>query len=142
MQRKLLSMHDLWEHEWVFVVTIQPYDIDFPALPGDFSLNLSHHMEVTIMTENILETIRKGVQDFVAPEVRQIKADLGGLGAKFDGLRAEFDAFRSEVRANQQALMAALENAVLRGEMGTQREISELRERVTRIEDQLRTPRQ
>jgi hypothetical protein len=95
-----------------------------------------------MMTENILETIRKGVQDFVAPEVRQLRADFGGLGAKFDGLRAEFDAFRSEVRANQQALMAALENAVLRGEMGTQREISELRERVTRIEDQLRTPRQ
>ena len=64
------------------------------------------------------------------------------MGAKFDGLRAEFDALRSEVRANQLALMAALENAVLRGEIGTQREISELRERVTRIEDQLRTLRQ
>jgi hypothetical protein len=68
------------------------------------------------MTENILETIRKGVQDFVAPEVRQIKADLGSLGAKveamnskfeskFDALHAEFDALRSEVRANQQSLM-------------------------------------
>ena len=102
------------------------------------------------MTENIIETIRKGVQDFVAPEVRQIKADVGALGAKvdaldskfeskFDALHAEFDALRSEVRANQLALMAALENAVLRGEIGTQREISELRERVTRIEDQLRT---
>ena len=78
------------------------------------------------MTENILETIRKGVQDFVAPEVRRLKADFGGLGAKFDGLRAEFDALRSEVRANQQALMAALQNAVLRGEMETQPEISEL----------------
>jgi predicted nucleic acid-binding Zn-ribbon protein len=67
---------------------------------------------------------------------------FGNLGAKFDGLRAEFDALRSEVRANQQALMAALQNAVLRGEIGTQREISELRERVTRIEDQLSTLRQ
>jgi len=68
------------------------------------------------MTENILETIRKGVQDFVAPEVRQLKADFGGLGAeveamnskfesKFDALHAEFDALRSEVRANQQSLM-------------------------------------
>jgi hypothetical protein len=97
-------VHDLWEHERVLVVTIQQlYGIDFPAfpaLPEDFSLNLSHHMEVTIMTENVLETIRKGVQDFVAPEVRQLKADFGGLGAKFDGLRAEFDALRSEVRAN------------------------------------------
>jgi hypothetical protein len=74
------------------------------------------------MTENILETIRKGVQDFVAGGVRQLKADFGGLGAKFDGLRAEFGALRSEVRANQLALMAALENAVLPGEIGTQRE--------------------
>jgi hypothetical protein len=38
--------------------------------------------------------------------------------------------------------MAALQNAVLRGEMGTQREFSQLRERVTRIEDQVRTSRQ
>jgi len=91
------------------------------------------------MTENILETIRKGIQDFVAPEVRELKGDIRALGSKFDSLHAEFDALRSEVRANQQALMAALQNAVLRGEMGTQREISELRERVTRIEDQLRT---
>jgi len=136
-------MHDLWEHEWVLVVTIQQSSgIDFPALPGDFSIDLGHHMEVTATTENVLETIRKGVQDFVAPELRQLKADFGGLGAKFDGLRAEFDALRSEVRANQQAPMAALQNAVLRGEIGTQREISELRERVTRIEDQIRTLRQ
>ena len=60
------------------------------------------------------------MQDFVAPEVRQLKADLGGLGAKveamnskfeskFDAQRTEFDALRSEVRANQQALMAALQ---------------------------------
>jgi hypothetical protein len=95
-----------------------------------------------MMTENILETIRKGIQDFVAPEVRELKGDIRALGSKFDSLHAEFDALRSEVRANQQALMAALQNAVLRGEMGTQREISELRERVTRIEDQLRTLRQ
>jgi len=95
-----------------------------------------------MMTENILETIRKGIQDFVAPEVRELKGDIRALGSKFDALHAEFDALRSEVRANQQALMAALQNGVLRGEMGTQREISELRERVTRIEDQLRTLRQ
>ena len=28
------------------------------------------------MTENILDTIRKGVQDFVASEVRQLKTDF------------------------------------------------------------------
>jgi predicted nuclease with TOPRIM domain len=102
-----------------------------------------------MMTENILETIRKGVQDFVAPEVRELKGDIRALGAKFDALHAEFgvlhaefDSLRSESRSNQQALMAALQNAVLRGEMGTQREISELRERVTRIEDRLRSSRQ
>ena len=122
------------------------------------------------------------MQDFVAPEVRQIKADVGALGAKvdaldskfeskidalnakfdarfdsvhsefrarfdalhseFSALHSEFDSLRSEVRFNQQGLMGALQNATLRGDMATQREISELRERVTRIEDQLRTPRQ
>jgi hypothetical protein len=34
------------------------------------------------MTENIIETIRKGVQDFVAPEVRELKGDIRALGAK------------------------------------------------------------
>ena len=89
------------------------------------------------------------MQNFVAPEVRELKGDIRALGAKFEALHAEFsalhaefDSLRSESRSNQQALMAALQNAILRGEMGTQREISELRERVTRIEDQLRTSRQ
>ena len=66
-------------------------------------------------------------------------AKFEALHSEFSALHSEFDSLRSEVRANQQALMAALQNTVLRAEMGTQREISELRERVTRIEDQLRT---
>jgi len=69
-------------------------------------------------------------------------AKFEALHYEFSALHSEVDSLRSEVRANQQALMAALQNAILRGEMGTQREIGELRERVTRIEDQLRTPRQ
>ena len=69
-------------------------------------------------------------------------AKFEALHSEFGALHSEVDSLRSEVRANQQALMAALQNAILRGEMGTQREIGELRERVTRIEDQLRTPRQ
>ena len=141
-------MHDVWEHEWMLVTSGVGRGI-FRPKTRDFSLNLGHHMEVEEMTENIIETIRKGVQDFVAPEVRELKGDIRALGAKFDALHAEFsalhaefDSLRSESRSNQQALMAALQNAVLRGEIGTQREISELRERVTRIEDQLRTLRQ
>ena len=60
------------------------------------------------MTENILETIRKGVQDFVAPEVRQIKADVGALGAKVDALdskfESKFDAMNSKFDARFDAL--------------------------------------
>jgi len=100
-----------------------------------------------MMTENILETIRKGVKDLVAPEVRELKGDIRALGAKFDALHAEFsalhaefDSLRSESRSNQQALMADCRTPFCA--MGTQREIIELRERVTRIEDQLRTLRQ
>ena len=71
-----------------------------------------------------------------------LHAEFNALHSEFSALHSEFDSLRSESRSNQQALMGALQNAVLRGEMGTQREISELRERVTRIEDQLRTLRQ
>jgi chromosome segregation ATPase len=122
-----------------------------PVLAGDFSLNLAHHIEVTGNDRE--HHLKPFGREFVAPEVRELKGDIRALAAKFDALHAEFNALhsefsalhsefeslRSESRLNQQALIAALQNAVLRGEMGTQREISELRERVTRIEDQLRT---
>jgi len=70
----------------------------------------------------------RSLADDVAHEVSQLKADLAGLGAKvetmnsrveskLDGLHADFDALRSKVRANQHAaLVAALQNAVLRGD--------------------------
>ena len=69
-------------------------------------------------------------------------ARFDALHSEFSALHSEFDSLRSEVRVNQLGLMGAPQNATLRGDMATQREISDLRERVTRIEDQLRTPRQ
>jgi len=72
-------------------------------------------------------------------DIRALCAKFDALHAEFGASHSEFDSLRSESRSNQQALMAALQNGVLRGEIATQREISDLRERVTRIEDQLRT---
>ena len=66
------------------------------------------------MTENILETIRKGVQDFVAPEVRQIKADVGALGAKVDALdskfESKFDAMDSKFESKFDAMNSKFES--------------------------------
>jgi hypothetical protein len=60
---------------------------------------------------------------------------------EFGALHSKFDWLRSETRSNQQALMATPQSAVLREEVATQREISDWRKLVTRIEDQLRTLR-
>jgi len=47
---------------------------------------------------------------------------------------SKVDVLRSEVRSGFTALGAALENAVLRGELSTTREIADLRIRVERLE--------
>jgi type I site-specific restriction endonuclease len=59
-------------------------------------------------------------------------------------LHTEIGALRSEMHANQQAtqagfqaLHAALDNAVLRGELATSRDLADLRERVSRLEERL-----
>jgi uncharacterized protein YicC (UPF0701 family) len=106
---------------------------------------------------------REVIQDLVAPELKEIKGELKALraelhaeagtlrtelhselGALRSELRTEVATLRSEMHANQQAtqagfqaLHAALDNAVLRGELATSRDLADLRERVSRLEERL-----
>ena len=120
---------------------------------------------------DVIGSVRQTLQDFLAPELRQHRAELvsirGELSAKIEAVESRLeskigavetrleskidavesrldskinvvdskvDVLRSEVRSGFTALGAALENAVLRGELSTTREIADLRIRVERLE--------
>ena len=98
---------------------------------------------------DVIGSVRQVIQDFLAPELRQHRAELVSIRGEQVSLRSEFstkiEAFesrldskievvKSEIRSGFSALGAALENAVLRGELSTTREIADLRIRVERLE--------
>ena len=105
---------------------------------------------------DVIGSVRQALQDFLAPELRQHRAELVAirveLNAKIEAVDSKIDAvesrldskinvvdskvdvLRSEVRSGFSALGAALENAVLRGELSTTREIADLRIRIERLE--------
>jgi hypothetical protein len=91
---------------------------------------------------DVIGSVRQVIQDFLAPELRQHRAELvairSELTTKIEAtetrLDSKIDVLKSEMRAGFSALGAALENAVLRGELSTTREIADLRIRVERLE--------
>jgi hypothetical protein len=116
---------------------------------------------------DVVGSVRQVIQDFLAPELRQHRAELvsirgelvsmrselatkieaaesrldskidaaeSRLGSKIESLRSEFHTMQVEMRSGFSSLGAALENAVLRGELSTTREIADLRIRVERLE--------
>ena len=116
---------------------------------------------------DVIGSVRQVVQDFLAPELRQHRAELvsirGELSTKIEAveskigaaetrLDSKIDAVESrleskinvlenkmtvldtKIGSGFSALGAQLENAVLRGELSTTREIADLRIRVERLE--------
>jgi len=110
---------------------------------------------------DIVQGFRQALQDIVAPEIRELRGDVKALNArvdalgdkvdvlgdkfeeKYNALRSEFVSVKTEVASGFHSLQLALDNAVLRGEKENWREIADLRERMTRLEDHVRgTPPQ
>ena len=116
---------------------------------------------------DVIGSVRQALQDFLAPELRQHRAELVAIRSEIGSVRSELttkieaaesrldskigavesrldgkinvvdskiDVLKSEMRSGFSALGAALENAVLRGELSTTREIADLRIRVERLE--------
>jgi hypothetical protein len=109
---------------------------------------------------DVIGSVRQTLQDFLAPELRQHRAELVSIRSEIGSVRSELatkieaaesrldskldavesrldskiEVLKSEVRSGFTALGAALENAVLRGELSTTREIAALRIRVERLE--------
>jgi len=109
---------------------------------------------------DVIGSVRQTLQDFLAPELRQHRAELVAIRSEIGSVRSELttkieatesrldskidavasrldgkiEVLKSEMRSGFSALGAALENAVLRGELSTTREIADLRIRVERLE--------
>jgi hypothetical protein len=128
---------------------------------------------------DVVQSVRQLIQDFIAPELRELKSDVKQVDAKIDSeaaqIRADIkrlegkmdsdfkrlegkmdsDSKRLEGKMDSDSkrleekmdsgfaqMRTLLENANLRAELEATRDISNLRERVTRLEVERGAPRQ
>jgi hypothetical protein len=86
------------------------------------------------------------MQDFIAPEFREIKVEVKRLDAKIDSesrqIGADMKRLESKVDSGFAHPASLIENANLRAELETTRDIANLRERVTRLETKRGSQRQ
>jgi hypothetical protein len=98
---------------------------------------------------DVVQSVRQLLQDFIAPELRDLKSDVKQVDSKIDletktlkskidsdtsQLRADFRRLEDKVDSGFAQMRTLLENAYLRSELEATRDISNLRERVTRLE--------
>jgi hypothetical protein len=110
---------------------------------------------------DVVQSVRQLLQDFIAPELRELKSDVKQVDDKIDSkansLEAKIDTetkrledkivsevgrLEDKVDSGFTQMRTLLENAYLRSELEATRDISNLRERVTRLEVEGGTPRQ
>lgn len=94
---------------------------------------------------DVVQSVRALLQDFIAPELREIKSEVKRLDSKIDSearqIGADMKRLEAKVDSGFADLRLFLENANLRAELESARDIANLRERVTRLEVE-RTQRQ
>ena len=121
---------------------------------------------------DVVQSVRQLFQDFIAPELRELKSDVKQVDDKIDAesskLKAKIDSetkrledkivsevgrledkvvsevgrLEDKVDSGFAQMRTLLENAYLRSELEATRDISNLRERVTRLEVERGAPRQ
>ena len=102
---------------------------------------------------DVVQSVRQLFQDFIAPELRELKSDVkqvdekidsktGSIEAKIDSetrrlegkIVSEVGRLEDKVDSGFAQMRTLLDNAYLRSELEATRDISNLRERVTRLE--------
>jgi hypothetical protein len=108
----------------------------------------------------VVQSVSQLLQDFIGPDLRELKSDVKQVDGKIDletqSIKAKIDSETSQIRTDLKRLedkmnsdskriedkmdssfaqmRTLLENAYLRSELEATRDISNLRERVTRLE--------
>jgi uncharacterized protein Yka (UPF0111/DUF47 family) len=130
---------------------------------------ISGHSPANIyLMADVVECVRQLLQDFIAPELRELKGDVKRVENKLDSamsrletkfssetkrledkidsqsqqFRTDFKRLEDKMDAGFGQLRSMIENANLRAELEATRDIANLRERVTRLEVERGTPRQ
>jgi hypothetical protein len=102
---------------------------------------------------DVVQSVRQLLQDFIAPELRELKGDVSRLESKMDSglaqleskmdsglaqLESKMDSGFAQVDSKMDSgfaqMRSLIENANLRAELEATRDIANLRERVTRLE--------
>jgi len=83
------------------------------------------------MSDNVLQTLEKLVQDVIAPDVRETKVRVESLAKEMD---TRFTALEKRGDAQYQAIMAAIGESKAQSELSSMAAISALRERVAVLE--------
>lgn len=83
------------------------------------------------MSDNILQTLQKLVQDVIAPDVRELKVHVASLEKQMD---VRFNALDQKSDAQFKALMAAIAESRAQAELTSVRVVAALSERVAVLE--------
>ncbi len=91
---------------------------------------------------DVVQSVRQLLQDFIAPELRELKSDVKRLETQFSSdvkrleskISSDVKLLESKVDNGFAELRSLIENRNLRAELETTRDIADLRERVTRLE--------
>jgi uncharacterized protein YecT (DUF1311 family) len=116
--------------------------------------------QTAVMAESTVRGIKKVIQDFVAPEIRDLKGDIAQINTRIDGLEklmdtqykalndkmnaqskalndkmdTQFKAIDDKLNGQFKAIMSAIGESKAKGELETFRMISALSERVAVLE--------
>ncbi|MGB8481912.1 MAG: hypothetical protein WCE63_24190 [Acidobacteriaceae bacterium] len=83
------------------------------------------------MTDNVLQTLQKLVQDVIAPDVRELKVRLTSLEKSVD---ERFSSLERQSDAQFKAILAAIGESKAQAELSNMRVVSALSERVAALE--------
>ena len=79
------------------------------------------------MSDNVLQTLQKLVQDVIAPDVRELKVRVEGVEKQIVGLE-------KQIEANTKAILAAIGESKAQSELASMSAVASLRERVAVLE--------
>jgi uncharacterized protein YicC (UPF0701 family) len=113
-------------------------------------LDFPHNCGNNNSMSDVVQSVRQLLQDFIAPELRELKSDIKQIDGKIDfetkiikdRMDSDFKRLEDKVDSGFAQMRTLLENAYLRSELEATRDISNLRERVTRLEVERGAPRQ
>jgi len=101
------------------------------------------------VSDNVLQTLQKLVQDVIAPDVRETKVRLEGLSKstdahfeamqkqldfRFDSVDSRFNAMEKQMSSMEKSILSAIAESRAHSELASMSAIAALRERIAVLE--------